>query len=152
MDRVITSLDCISVFVCLSPKLSQYTPHSSPVRTIHGVCFVNVNSDSINVVLYTLSYYTESRYKGTLLEFDLFVYNHAGRIIGHLYCSRYHFLIDMVIFYIILAVFRLAIKYDPKGTFFNNRFLLSDLDTWLSSYWYTQYWVSGESNSVLYES
>ena len=54
-----------------SPKSSQKTPHSSPVRARHGMSFVNITSDayfaSVNVVPYAESCYVGPHYNGTRL-------------------------------------------------------------------------------------
>ena len=52
-----------------SPKFSQDTSHSSPVRARYGMYFVGSNSGScfasVTTVMYAISYYIGPRYNGT---------------------------------------------------------------------------------------
>ena len=52
-------------------KYSQNTPHSSPVRAMHGVSFVDPTSDWYSALVFAvipaIFYYIGSRYNGTLL-------------------------------------------------------------------------------------
>ena len=52
-----------------SPKLSQNTSHSSPVRARYGMYFVGSNSGScfasVTTVMYAISHYIGPRYNGT---------------------------------------------------------------------------------------
>ena len=60
-----------------SPKSSQYTPHSSPVRTRYGVSVVILKSDSMSAtviaLLYVISWVITPHYNGTWLYFGIVI-------------------------------------------------------------------------------